>query len=64
MAEGDPEQNPNIASAHQIAYAFNFTPEPVQFFDQYIYADDSQGFIFASGDNRVKVQFKVEDFPS
>lgn len=58
--DGIPETVPDEQTARQIAFAWNFTPYPRQFYDQFIYTSGKQVFTFAIGDRTVNVQFLIE----
>ena len=58
--DGIPETVPDEQAARLIAHAWNFTPYPMQFYDQFIYASGKQVFTFAIGDKTVNIQFLTD----
>lgn len=58
--DGIPETVPDEQTARQIAFAWNFTPYPQQFYDQFKYASGKEVFAFAIGDKTVNIQVLLE----
>ena len=57
--DGIPEAIPDEQLARQLAFADNFTPFPLQFIDQFVYASGVEIFTFAIGDRTVNFQVKI-----